>query len=244
MPNDIFLSVIIPAYNEAERIEPTLRVTSEWLGAQNFRHEIIVVDDGSTDSTAKLVAKLTREIPNLRLLDGSPNQGKGHAVRLGMLAAVGKFRLFMDADNSTSIKELPPLLLAIEDDTDVVIGSRRAKGGQGALKAPWFRRGWSRFTNYIIRKKLINNIYDTQCGFKLFTAEAAEECFSRAKVNGWAFDLEILGLAQLLDFTIEELPVAWVHDARSKVNSLPDAIKITKEFFRIHRAFKNGEYKI
>ncbi len=244
MNKPIHLSVIIPAYNEAERIVPTLRVTSQWLGAQEFTHELIVVNDGSTDNTAEVVMGLAQELPNLSLIGGLPNRGKGHAVRLGMLEAKGEVRLFMDADNSISIKELPGLLLAIHKGSDIVIGSRRVGGMHGALKSPWYRRGWSRVANYVIRKKLIKNIYDTQCGFKLFTASASRACFSRAKTNGWAFDLEILALAQVLGYEIEELPVAWVHDERTKIHPIQDAIKITKEFIYIRQAFKRGDYNI
>jgi dolichyl-phosphate beta-glucosyltransferase len=244
MNEDIHLSVIIPAYNEAERIVPTLRATSEWLIKQNFVHEIVVVNDGSSDNTSEVVMAIAEELPNLRLVDSFPNKGKGHVVRVGMLEAKGGLRLFMDADNSTSIEQLPSLLSAITNDNHVVIGSRRANGAYGAVKAPWYRRIWSRIANRVVRKGLIGGISDTQCGFKLFTAESAQACFSRAKFNGWAFDLEVLALAQALGYKITELPVVWVHDQRTKINPIQDALKITKEFVKIRQAFKRGDYNI
>lgn len=244
MNESIYLSVIIPAYNEAERIVPTLRATSEWLIKQNIVHEIIVVNDGSSDNTSEVVTAIAKELPNLRLVDSFPNKGKGHVVRLGMLEAKGNLRLFMDADNSTTIEQLPQLLSAITAGSHIAIGSRRAIGAYGAVKAPWYRRVWSRIANRVVRKGLISGISDTQCGFKLFTAESAQACFSRAKFNGWAFDLEVLALAQALGYKIRELPVAWVHDQRTKINPIKDAIKITKEFMKIRQAFKRGDYNV
>jgi dolichyl-phosphate beta-glucosyltransferase len=244
MNEPIYLSVIFPAFNEAQRIVPTLRATSAWLQAQNFGYEILVVNDGSTDQTAEVVGELVKELPNLRLINSTPNAGKGHVVRVGMLKAEGNLRLFMDADNSTSIEELPKLLLAINEGAAIAIGSRRANRMHGALKSPWYRRGWSRVANSIVRQGLVHDIYDTQCGFKLFTADAAHACFSRAKINGWAFDLEVLAIAQALTYKITEVPVAWVHDERTKINPLQDAIKTTKEFVRIKQNFKQGVYNV
>lgn len=242
------LSVVIPAYNEAQRITPTLRATSAWLEAQarelGLSYEILVVNDGSRDATSQVVADLARELPNLHLIDSYPNRGKGHVVRLGMLTARGRYRLFMDADNSTPISEMPALADAIKQGAAIAIGSRRAPGAKTSVKPPWYRRAWSRLANRVVQAGLIDGIRDTQCGFKLFTDEAAEACFSRAKFTGWAFDLEILALARRLGYKVAELPVAWADDARSKINPVKDAIRITREFLKIRRAFKRGEYDL
>jgi dolichyl-phosphate beta-glucosyltransferase len=239
-----FLSVIIPAYNEAERITPTLRATSAWLEQQGFSYEILVVNDGSRDNTSQVVTELARELPNLDLIDSFPNRGKGHVVRTGMLTARGQLRLFMDADNSTPITELPKLVAAIDMGNYIAIGSRRAPGAKTTVKPPWYRRAWSRIANRVVQAGLIGGIRDTQCGFKLFTAEAAEACFSRAKFTGWAFDLEILALARKMDYAIAELAVEWKDDARTKISPIRDAIRITREFLKIRRAFRRGEYDL
>jgi glycosyltransferase involved in cell wall biosynthesis len=238
------LSVVIPAYNEAERITPTLRRTSAWLEAQGLSYEILVVNDGSRDRTSQVVADLARELPNVHLIDSFPNRGKGHVVRLGMLTARGRHRLFMDADDSTPITELPKLLHAIENGHEVAIGSRRAPGAKTQVKPPWYRRAWSRLANRVVQAGLLDGIRDTQCGFKLFTAEAAEACFSRAKFTGWAFDLEVLALARKIGYRIAELPVEWSDDARTKISPIRDAIRITREFLKIRRAFRRGEYAL
>ncbi len=239
-----YLSVVIPAYNEAERITPTLRATSAWLEQQGFTYEILVVNDGSRDNTSEVVAALAHELPYLALIDSFPNRGKGHVVRTGMLTARGQLRLFMDADNSTPISELPKLATAIDEGNGVAIGSRRAPGARTTVKPPWYRRAWSRIANRVVQAGLLDGIRDTQCGFKLFTAEAAEACFARAKFTGWAFDLEVLALARRMGYGIAELAVEWQDDARTKISPIRDAIRITREFLKIRRAFRRGEYDL
>jgi glycosyltransferase involved in cell wall biosynthesis len=244
--SDLTLSVVVPAYNEAERITPTLRATSAWLEQQarahGWKYEILVVNDGSRDATSEVVNELARELPNVFLIDSFPNRGKGHVVRLGMMTARGAIRLFMDADNSTPIEELPALIRALEQGAQVAIGSRRAPGARTAVLPPWYRRAWSRVANQVVRAGLLNGIDDTQCGFKAFTADAAETCFSLARFTGWGFDLEILALARRLGYVIAEVPVLWSDDARSKINPIEDAIRVTREFLAIRRAFRRNDY--
>jgi glycosyltransferase involved in cell wall biosynthesis len=243
-----YLSVVIPAYNEAARIGPTLRATVDWLSEQALLAEVLVVDDGSTDDTGGVVRALADELrrPEVRveLIESHPNRGKGHVVRAGMLTARGRLRLFMDADNSTPIHELPKLLDQIALGADVAIGSRRAAGATIANRPPWYRRAWSRLANRVVQAGLLTGIQDTQCGFKLFTAIAAERVFRRATTPGWAFDLEVLALARRLGHRIDEVAVHWSDDRRTRIRPLRDAIRITREFLRIRRAFRRGAYDL
>ena len=210
------LSLIIPAFNEAQRIAPTLRRFHRFLAARPARFEIIVVDDGSSDGTVALVSALADELPGLRVLCSPANRGKGHAVRLGMLAATGQVRLFSDADGSTPIDELDPLLRALAAGADVAIGSRYVAGSRVTRPQPWFRRVWSRLVNRLVQRLLLPGVQDTHCGFKAFTAAAAAHTFAACTVDGWSFDLEVLARARAHGFCIREVPVRWENDERSK----------------------------
>lgn len=210
------LSLIIPAFNEAQRIGPTLRRAHRFLAARPARFEIIVVDDGSTDDTVALVTALAAELPGLRVLFSPANRGKGHAVRRGMLAATGRTRLFCDADGSTPIEELDPLLRALAAGADIAIGSRYLAGSRVTRPQPWFRRVWSRLVNRVVQRVLLPGVADTHCGFKAFTAAAAAHTFAACTVDGWSFDLEVLARARAQGLRIREVPVRWENDARSK----------------------------
>ena len=238
------VSVVIPAYNEAERIAPTLAAVTAWLEPRFASWEVLVVDDGSTDATARVVTRLAQDRPGIRLLGGTGNRGKGHAVRIGMLEARGSLRLFLDADHSVSIAHLPEFAAALDRGFDVAIGSRWVAGAKTPLKAPWYRRAWGRFGNRVVRAGLLGGILDTQCGFKVFTAAAAEAIFSRAKFCGWGFDIEVLTLARELGFAVAECPVEVRDDRRTRVRPIRDAIAITVEFARIRSAFANREYDL
>ena len=241
---DLALSVVIPAYNEAERISPTLRATHAWLAARGEPFELLVVDDGSRDRTREVVTALCAELPGLRLIASTPNHGKGHVVGVGMRAARGRLRLFMDADNATPVSELPKLVAALPGGEGVAIGSRRAPGALQKVKQPLYRRLWSRLANRVVQAGLLDGIRDTQCGFKLLSAAAAEAVFARAREAGWGFDLEILALARRLGFAIVEVPVDWTDDRRSRIHPIRDALRITREFVRIRGAFRRGDYDL
>ncbi len=237
------LSIIIPAFNEAQRIAPTLHATNSFLEGQGIAYEIIVVDDGSTDDTVALVIEMAAEMPALRCIESLCNRGKGHAVRLGMLGARGQVRLMCDADGSMPPEEMPKLLRPIfSGQSDIAIGSRYAQGASTDQQQPAWRVAWSRLANSIIQRSLVEGIEDTQCGFKAFSAEAAEAVFGLATIDGWSFDLEALALAKRLGFSIEEHGVAWSDDARSKINPVGDFIRVVREFLTIRDNFKSGLY--
>jgi len=234
------LSIIIPAYNEAERIIPTLRSIYNHVSNNSYTFEIVVVDDGSTDHTIAKVKSLRTEIPFLRILPLIQNQGKGAAVRHGMLEAKGEVRVFTDADGSTPIEELEKLIEPIlNGSAKISIGSRYLKDSEVEQKQPFLRRVWSRMANGVIQKVLLPGIVDTQCGFKAFTAEAAERIFPICKVNEWSFDLEVLSHARSMDLGITEIPVKWLNDDRSKGNIL-QLPKEIKNLFVIRRALRAG----
>jgi dolichyl-phosphate beta-glucosyltransferase len=226
-----FLSIIIPAHNEAERIPLTLVDIDKWLSGRDYSYEIIVVENGSRDNTAEIVRRLQNSIKNLKLIQ-SPEASKGSAVRLGMLQAKGEYRLFMDADNATSIDHFERMLPAFKEGYAVVICSRTHKESRLDPPQPWYRQIAGKIGNLIIQALVLPGIWDTQCGFKAFTAEAAERIFSISRINGWGFDVEVLALAKKLGYGIKEVPVHWVNDVRSTVKAsaylttLLDTLKI------------------
>lgn len=239
------LSIIIPAFNEEKRIEPTLRSLSRFLRGLGLRYEILVVDDGSTDGTVALTERLGADIPHLRCLPCAENRGKGHAVRVGMLAAGGEVRVMYDADGSMPVAELPKILAPIfTGHADIAIGSRYSHGALTEAAQPWWRVAWSRIANRIVRRSLVQGIRDTQCGFKAFSAEAARAVFSRATIDGWAFDLEALALASRLGFSIVERGVVWRDDERSKISPVRDFLSVAGEFWRIRRNLSRGRYRL
>jgi len=214
-----FLSVIIPAYNEAERIPLTLVDIDKHLSSSKYPYEIIVVNDGSTDDTAEVVERFTGMIPNLRVAGYGENRGKGEAVKFGMLEATGRYRLFMDADNSTSIDHFDKMIPHFENGYDVVIGSRAHKQSKLTPPQSILRRLLGKGGNLIIQALVLPGIWDTQCGFKCFTDTAAERIFPLQKITGWGFDVEILSLAKRLGFKIKQIPVVWVNDTESHVGA-------------------------
>lgn len=237
------LSIIIPAYNEEHRLPPTLERVARFLTTQPLRTEIIVVDDGSKDDTCGVVERAMSQYPNLRLVRQSPNRGKGAAVRMGMLAARGQIRVMCDADCSMPPEQMPRLLAPIiACETEIAIGSRYVEGARTDVKQPLYRVLWSRLCNKVIQRSLVPGVRDTQCGFKAFTAEAARDLFRRAKIDGWAFDLEILALARRRGYAIKEVGVEWFDDKRSRVNPLKDMWKVIREALIIRRNLRRGVY--
>lgn len=230
------LSVIIPAYNEQNRLPATLQDAQAWLQAHfDGSYEMLVVDDGSVDATADKVRELAAGMPELRLLQQPHNQGKGAAVRRGMLEASGAIRLFMDADHATHISEVVKVMTAIHDGADVVIASRQHPDSDIARHQSWLREHMGQGFNLLMRGMVGLDMPDTQCGFKAFTAEAARAVFSRQKLDGFSFDVEALFLAQALRFRMVEIPVRWVNEPNSRVKILVDPMKMFVDLIRIRR---------
>jgi dolichyl-phosphate beta-glucosyltransferase len=237
-----FLSIIIPAYNEAERIPLTLLDMDKRLAEAGFSYEILVVNDGSTDTTVDIVEKMTKAIPHLKLLNDKKNQGKGGVVRQGMLAAKGIYRIFSDADNSTSIDQFEKMLPFFKEGYEVVIGSRAARGAQLDPPQPFYKELLGRLSNLIIQLVNLPGIWDSQCGFKALTAEAAERIFSQTRINGWGFDIEVLALARSFGYRVKEVPVHWVNDLGSHVK-LSAYLKVFIENVKIRWWLMLGSYK-
>ncbi|HCM43310.1 MAG TPA: hypothetical protein DIS66_08395 [Candidatus Omnitrophica bacterium] len=230
-----FVSVVIPAYNEEQRISETLCKIVNYALTKPFALEIIVSDDGSLDGTVEAVKSiLNSSILPHQVLRASMNQGKGAAVRRGMLAAAGEYRLFSDADLSTPIEELDRFLpLLIEKKADIVIGSRAMQGANIVEHQPWFRECMGRIFNKVATIFAFHGIKDSQCGFKCFTAEATQKLFAIQKLDGFSFDVELIFLAQKNGFRIAELPVTWINSAATKVKVLSDPIKMFWDVLRI-----------
>ena len=238
------LSIVVPAYNEEQRIPPTLEKLHAFLQTQPLRYEIVVVDDGSKDKTCDVVTSMMASIPGLRLVRQTPNRGKGAAVRRGMLDARGQIRVMCDADGSMPAEELPKLLAPIvQCKAAIAIGSRYAEGAKTDKKQPFYRVMWSRLCNRVIQKSLVPGVRDTQCGFKAFTAEAARDLFRYGRIDGWAFDLEILALARRRGIEIAEVGVEWKDDGRSRVNPIKDMWKVIREAMMIRKNLKAGVYE-
>lgn len=214
----MYLSVVIPAYNEAKRITLTLQSIFEYLKKQNYGYEVLVVNDGSKDGTAAVVSDFTKEFPQLKLIDNKQNRGKAKVVQQGMLAARGDLRLFMDADNATTIDNLDKMLPYINEGYGVVIASIGIKGAEKIGEEPFYRRLLGQLGNFWIRFWAVPGIYDTQRGFKLFTREITEKIFPKMLTFGWGFDVELLALARKYGYKIKEIPIIWKNAPGSKVN--------------------------
>ena len=232
------LSVVIPAYNEACRIGPSLQRVWDYLyvnyGAGGF--EIIVVDDGSSDSTVTLVEQFRSHAREVRLIRLPHNRGKGAAVRVGMLAAIGDAILFSDADLSTPIEEVEGALKLLQEGGDVVIGSRALAESQILTRQTPLRESLGRLFNRLIRAFLRIPFRDTQCGFKLFRREAARAVFQRARTDGFAFDVEAILLALQLGYVVREMPVRWINDPESRVTLLRHPAQMLADLWRIRRS--------
>ena len=237
------LSIIIPAYNEANRITGTLLIVADYVAKKKLDCEILVVSDGSTDRTNEIVNDYAKRIPQLRLESYEENQGKGYAVRYGVEKAKGKQILFTDADNSTPIEELANLQEQLKKQkADIAIGSRYLPNSNVEIKQPFYRIVFSRAGNLLIRMVLIDGIKDTQCGFKLFKAGVAKEIFKMQKVRRFGFDMEALVVANNLDHKIIEVPVSWFNSRESRVRPVKDGLRTLKDLVFIKLNLWSGRY--
>jgi dolichyl-phosphate beta-glucosyltransferase len=238
----VFLSVVIPAYNEAGRLPHTLSDTITYLKGQAYDWEIDVVDDGSTDQTAELVKKMAEQEPRITLWQYGGNHGKGYAVRYGMTHAQGQYRLFMDADNSTTIDNFAQFLPYLQQGHDVVVGSRDIAGADIEVHQAWWKEFLGDLGNLWIQVWAVPGIKDTQAGFKVFSAKAASAVFPYLTLSGWAFDVEALAVARHRGFSIAERPIRWVNDTASKVK--PGAyLQVLVEVVKVRLNMWRGVYE-
>ncbi len=237
-----YLSVIVPAYNEAERIPTTLLDIDRTLAAKRYSYEILVVNDGSKDATAEIVRNMVPAVKGLKLVDNTENKGKGSAVRQGRRVATGSYRLFLDAANSTSIGHFDTMIPYFEEGYAVVIGSRTAKGSTLDPPQPLSHQIPGKLGNLFIQLMLLPGIWDTQCGFKAFREDAAEKIFQGMRIARWGFDVEALALARRYGYRIKEVPVHWMNDIRSHVSAAA-YLQVLVEVMRIKWWMIRGEYK-
>lgn len=242
----MYLSVIIPAYNEEKHIKSTVESVHRYLSEKNIEHEIIVVTDGSTDKTDEIVQSMLTATPALQLINYPKNRGKGYAVRRGMLKAKGEFRLFTDADNATTIDHIEKMMPYFKEGYEVVIGSIGIKGAEVAEGSePAWRRWFGNMGNLYIQILAVPGIQDTQRGFKMVTAKAAQDIFSRMIVDRWAFDVEMLALAIKFGYKIKEVPVKWKNDPNTASHpKLGAYFKFLLETAKIRWNLMTGKYKV
>ncbi len=232
--SEFYLSVVIPAYNEEERLKKHVPDILVHLAGKSF--EIIVVNDGSTYGTARVAREF-----GVRLVDLQPNRGKGGAVKAGMLAAQGRHILFTDADQSTPIREVEKLLAKLEAGYDIAIGSRAIPGAEVKQPQVWYRALAGKLFGVGTKLLCIRGIYDTQCGFKAMRREVAQKVFLQVTSNTAIFDIEMLVVATREGYRVAEVPVHWVHDPDTRIPyNLRRALGIWGELFRIRRTQRVG----
>jgi dolichyl-phosphate beta-glucosyltransferase len=236
------LSIVVPAYNEEARLEPTLRDIALHFRRLQRNVEILVVDDGSRDGTAALVNRLTAELPEVRLIRMPANRGKGYAVRAGVVNSTGCSVLFADADGATPISELARLEEALAAGADIAIGSRNVHGAGVEVRARFYRRVIGRAFHLLVETLTVRGIADTQCGFKLFRGDVAQDLFSRMRMDGFSFDVEVLLMAQRGGYTVAEMPVNWTHQPGSRVNLVTDSLRMARDLFIIRGHALRGWY--
>ena len=242
MKNNPTLSIIIPAFNEGKRIGPSLESVEAFLKKQSYEADVFVVNDCSLDETRAVVEEFIKNKPNYMIINNLTNMGKGAAVQKGMMMAKGKFRLFADADMSTPIEEVEKFLV-LADKFDVVIGSRRVSGAKIDVRQPIFREAAGRFFSLIVRVLTLRGFLGTQCGFKLFSGDAADNVFSRLTIHRFGFDVEALFIAEKLGYKVLEAPVFWKDAPGSTVRLQSDSVDMFLDLFKIRKNDLLGAYK-
>jgi glycosyltransferase involved in cell wall biosynthesis len=235
-------SIVIPAFNESARIQATLQSVAACIRERGWLAEVIVVNDGSSDSTAGLVQAFARNAPEFRLIENPGNRGKGYSVRAGMLQALGEVVLFTDSDLSAPIEEAERLFAAIAQGADIAIGSRWLESGRQTHRQPLYRQFFGRCFNAVTRAVMGLPFADTQCGIKAFTRAAAQTVFQLQTIERWGFDPEILFIALKRGLRVVEVPVSWAHDDRSRISYLRDGLKMLEEIAIIRWNALRGRY--
>ena len=245
MSNGVKLSVVIPAYNEENRIESTLRNVDAYLEKQGYTYEILVVDNGSKDRTIEVVDRLSKtNVENCRALEQPPvvvGNNKGNAVRKGIMESMGQYVVFMDADNATPISEIEKFFPYLDSGIEMVIGSRYLDPATVKIKQPLYKIILSRLSNILIQVVLGTHIKDTQTGFKAFNGKAAKEIFKHLSIYGWGFDMELIAIAYKLSYRIKEVPISWEEHGGSHV-PLKAYIQSLIELFKIKWNSITGKY--
>jgi glycosyltransferase involved in cell wall biosynthesis len=235
-------SIVIPAFNEGQRLAPTLEKVLSYVHQQGWDTEVIVVNDGSRDNTAEIVRSFAQKDPMLRLVENPGNRGKGYSVRNGILNARGEIVLFTDADLSSPIEEMPKLLDALAAGADIAIGSRWLRAELQTSRQSLHRQLFGRIFNALNRMILGLAFKDTQCGFKAFTRRAAQTILPLQHIERWGFDPEILFLARKFGFRVDEVPVRWGHVGGTRINPLIDGSRMFQEMLRIRWYDLAGKY--
>lgn len=236
------LSIVIPAYNEALRIEDALERVVGCVGRRKWDAEVLVVDDGSTDETVDIVQHWMGKHPCVKLIQNPGNRGKGFSVRNGLLQARGEYVMFTDADLSAPIEEAERLFRALDEGADVAMGSRWLDKQKQIVHQPLYRRFFGRCFNAVVRIGMGLPYKDTQCGFKAFKHAAAQTIFRLQTIERWGFDPEILFIARKLKYKIAEVPVTWGHDERSRISYLKDGTKMLEEMLVVRKNSVRGKY--
>lgn len=240
--HDVFLSVVIPAYNEEKRIKTTLADIKRYLLQKDFSYEVIVVSDGSTDNTVQVVKEFASSFPSIRVIENQTNNGKGYAVRCGMIEATGQYKLFMDADNSVRINTIEHFMeYMAKTHCDIAIGSIAFSNSTVIEHNGWHRRAFGSLSKFLVRILATPGIHDTQRGFKLFSQRAADAIFPLQKIRRFGFDIELIVIARLNGYMVRELSVAWNNPAGSKVSLMSYADSFI-ELLRICSYMLQGVY--
>jgi len=237
-------SIVIPAYNESARIESAMREVVNCVRERGWDAEVIVVNDGSTDTTARQVLDFALSAPEVRLIENPGNRGKGYSVRNGLLRAQGEIVMFTDADLSAPIAEAELLFAAIRGGADIAIGSRWLERSRQTHRQPLYRQLFGRCFNLLTRTVMGLNFADTQCGFKAFTREAAQTVFQLQTIERWGFDPEILFIATKRHLRVQEVSVTWGHDERTRMSYLRDGMQMLREMATIRWNALRGRYNV
>lgn len=249
-----YLTLVIPCYNEERVIDETLAEVTTYLNdhfsSGDRSYEVIVVDDGSSDSTVSIAKSWAERFPNITVLENGVNRGKGYSVRSGILKGKGMYICFTDADLSTPLEEIEnglPYLEGLEGleggDYDIVIGSRSIEGSNVEVHQPWWRELMGKTFNLFVTALAVRGFKDTQCGFKIFKLEAADRIFSMQRLDGFSFDVEALFIATRFGFRIKEMPVKWINRFESSVNPILHPIQMFRDLIRIKIWNALGRYK-
>lgn len=235
-----FLSLIIPAFNEEKRLPGTLQQVADFLAAQNYSSEVLVIENGSLDRTYQVANEFAAKYKSFQV-HHTDQRGKGLAVRTGMLAARGEFRMMLDADLSMPIEQIERFVPLMHKGTDIIIASREAPGAVRYNEPP-YRHWGGRVINLMIRTLALPGLQDTQCGFKCFNAAAAADLFGKQTLIGWGFDIEVLYIAKQRGYSIVELPIPWYYREQSHVHPIPDTLRMFLDILRIRRNAIRGIY--